>query len=313
MILTCFCCQKDFERQTKYVNAAKKKGQEKFFCSIKCHNTYQNKKRIKLIELTKNCPICGKEFTTKNGTKEQTYCSVQCGNSVKKGMLNKKSSKVWSTPLEEFKDIVLSSYSIAEILRKIGYKSKGKFARDNVRYRILKENIPHPNIVEAMRPKYDLESIIRNKVPYNNNLVMKNRLINTFHFEYACAKCGNAGFHNGGEITLALHHIDGNSFNNAINNLELLCPNCHSQTMNYCRRKISDRKKPTSNELESLILSYPLVHIAKTYSVSDNSVRKWLMSYRLPFTREGIAAYKDSIRLKNSLIDDSKKNIESEQ
>jgi len=33
-------------------------------------------------------------------------------------------------------------------------------------------------------------------------------------------------------IPLELHHIDGNRFNNEFNNLQVLCPNCHSLTDN---------------------------------------------------------------------------------
>ena len=32
---------------------------------------------------------------------------------------------------------------------------------------------------------------------------------------------------------LQIHHIDGNYKNNSEENLELLCPNCHSLTHNY--------------------------------------------------------------------------------
>jgi hypothetical protein len=38
-------------------------------------------------------------------------------------------------------------------------------------------------------------------------------------------------------ISLQLEHKDGNHNNNAKENLELLCPNCHSQTSTYNRRK----------------------------------------------------------------------------
>lgn len=36
-----------------------------------------------------------------------------------------------------------------------------------------------------------------------------------------------------GKIPLQIHHIDGNCLNNDINNLQLLCPNCHSLTNNF--------------------------------------------------------------------------------
>jgi 5-methylcytosine-specific restriction endonuclease McrA len=39
------------------------------------------------------------------------------------------------------------------------------------------------------------------------------------------------------QLTLELHHIDGNRFNNNFKNLQLLCPNCHSLTPNHGKRK----------------------------------------------------------------------------
>ena len=41
---------------------------------------------------------------------------------------------------------------------------------------------------------------------------------------------------NGKEIVLELEHKDGNSENNSIENLCLICPNCHSQTETYKNR-----------------------------------------------------------------------------
>ena len=41
----------------------------------------------------------------------------------------------------------------------------------------------------------------------------------------------------GYKIPLELHHIDGNNKNNEIDNLQLLCINCHYLTPNYRRRK----------------------------------------------------------------------------
>ena len=62
-------------------------------------------------------------------------------------------------------------------------------------------------------------------------------------YECKCQKCG------WGEknpytqtIGLEIHHIDGNCTNNRKDNLELLCPNCHSLTDNYgSLNKVSHR------------------------------------------------------------------------
>lgn len=51
-----------------------------------------------------------------------------------------------------------------------------------------------------------------------------------------CEKCGINEWQ-GGEIIIEVHHKDGNKKNNCPENLELLCPNCHSQTDNYKNNK----------------------------------------------------------------------------
>ena len=38
-------------------------------------------------------------------------------------------------------------------------------------------------------------------------------------------------------MVLELHHIDGNRYNHKKDNLEWLCPNCHSLTSNFRGRK----------------------------------------------------------------------------
>lgn len=48
---------------------------------------------------------------------------------------------------------------------------------------------------------------------------------------YACIRCGwNERHPVDGLALVQIHHIDGNSRNNRPENLEVLCPNCHSLT-----------------------------------------------------------------------------------
>lgn len=51
----------------------------------------------------------------------------------------------------------------------------------------------------------------------------------------ACV-CGIKDWNNK-KLTLELHHRDGNTENNSRDNLEMLCPNCHSQTDTFRNRK----------------------------------------------------------------------------
>lgn len=62
--------------------------------------------------------------------------------------------------------------------------------------------------------------------------VCKKRLIREGILGYICSKCLLTEW-NDKEIPLELHHVNGDNQDNRINNLCLLCPNCHAQTNNY--------------------------------------------------------------------------------
>lgn len=52
---------------------------------------------------------------------------------------------------------------------------------------------------------------------------------------YRCSVC-NLDEWQGKKIGLEVDHIDGRHYNNTINNLRFMCPNCHSQTDTYKNR-----------------------------------------------------------------------------
>lgn len=54
---------------------------------------------------------------------------------------------------------------------------------------------------------------------------------------YKCDEC-NISDWNSKPITLELEHVDGNNRNNSLDNLRLLCPNCHSQTLTFRGKNI---------------------------------------------------------------------------
>ena len=65
---------------------------------------------------------------------------------------------------------------------------------------------------------------------------MKTYILRHNLIEYKCSKCGITEW-NGHLLHLQLHHKDGNHQNNALENLTFLCPNCHSQTENFCKKQ----------------------------------------------------------------------------
>ena len=57
--------------------------------------------------------------------------------------------------------------------------------------------------------------------------------------EPKCIECGIGKEWNNKPIVLEIDHINGHNNDNRLENLRMLCPNCHSQTDTYRRRTIS--------------------------------------------------------------------------
>lgn len=99
--------------------------------------------------------------------------------------------------------------------------------------------------MKKVSSKYDIEKIFKNEVPYQSHK-LKLRLLNEGYKSYKCEKCGLSKWL-GQKIPLELHHKDGNNMNNDLNNLELLCPNCHALTDTYRSKNIPLKQKCVEN------------------------------------------------------------------
>lgn len=78
---------------------------------------------------------------------------------------------------------------------------------------------------------------------------LKSRLLEAGIRKPACAVCAISTWH-GAPLSLSLHHVNGDRMDHRIENLELLCPNCHSQTDNFAGRKRGLRVVAPSEEVE---------------------------------------------------------------
>jgi 5-methylcytosine-specific restriction endonuclease McrA len=64
---------------------------------------------------------------------------------------------------------------------------------------------------------------------------LKARLIQAGLKEQVCELCGLTEWH-GETLSMHLHHVNGDGHDNRLENLQLRCPNCHSQTDTYSGR-----------------------------------------------------------------------------
>ncbi len=98
------------------------------------------------------------------------------------------------------------------------------------------------NIGGTPANKRPLEELLRDGVLVRA-LALKKRLVAEGVLLDECNKCKLSKTWQGEPIVLELDHINGDRFDNRIENIRLLCPNCHSQTENF-RGRGSDRKQP---------------------------------------------------------------------
>jgi Zn finger protein HypA/HybF involved in hydrogenase expression len=78
-----------------------------------------------------------------------------------------------------------------------------------------------------------LEQILIEHSTYANTSRLKKKIIKAGLLKNECTICKNNGMWENKTLSLQLDHINGIPDDHRIENLRILCPNCHSQTDNY--------------------------------------------------------------------------------
>lgn len=138
---------------------------------------------------------------------------------------------------EQWIEAISSSLSYAEALRKLGLRdSGGNYTTLHARIKELGIDTSHMtgqvwNQGDRFRPfhKEIKSDDIFCKGKYRSTGVIKRRLFKDGIKENRCENCGITCWV-GEPIQMELHHIDGDRSNNLVENLQILCPNCHSLT-----------------------------------------------------------------------------------
>ena len=145
---------------------------------------------------------------------------------------------------EELIQMVKTSSSYRDLMNKMGYAATSSSTSLKALKKALEEKqIDTSHFTGRERTKYSLEKFQYGKEIRSATLFPALEKLRG----HRCECCGLEMWL-GQPITLEIHHKDANKLNNTLDNLMLLCPNCHSQTdtWNKGRRdpsyKVSDEQ-----------------------------------------------------------------------
>lgn len=153
--------------------------------------------------------------------------------------------KLFKYTLEQLKDAVEHSRSVREVLKKLGVSPCGgnysTFHKAVKYYQISTEHFhgqgwnkeDYSELLDNARKvrEIPLEDILKPDTFYKSS-GLRIKLINQGFKEHKCEMCGLTEWV-GKPISLELDHINGIKTDNRLENLRILCPNCHSQTDTY--------------------------------------------------------------------------------
>lgn len=161
---------------------------------------------------------------------------------------------------EEFIAAADKSGSMAELTQNLGVVSSG----NGIKYmRKRLERLEYPNPERFYRGKkasrksknaIPLDKILVEDSSYRNNQRIKRLLIAAGLKEDKCEMPGCLVVNEwlAKPLVLQVDHINGKPSDNRLENIRLLCPNCHSQTGTFCRGDIDTTFKTNTKENENV-------------------------------------------------------------
>jgi hypothetical protein len=213
---------------------------------------------------------------------------------------------------EKFQQVINDSSSFREAIRKMGqndrsakvfYTFKDKIKEWDIDISLLEEKRTNSGNTNQFCKVPDKEVFVKNST-YRKASVKKRLYA---YKENKCSICGFDGNWNGKPIVLIMDHINGDRYDDRLENLRFVCPMCNSQLPTHCGSKtkkyyycecggIKDRgakkckkcsdlsarkvkERPSLETLLAQVEKFGYKGTGKKYGVIDNTVRKWIRGY----------------------------------
>ncbi|MCX4581869.1 HNH endonuclease signature motif containing protein [Streptomyces sp. NBC_01481] len=141
---------------------------------------------------------------------------------------------------EVLEPVVAASASVCEVLRRLGLDVVGghhtNISRRIKTYGIDTSHFRAPSRRGETRSRRTPRALLVEQTSQEARRIPSERLkraMTALGVSECCDLCGTEPVWRGNPLPLEVDHIDGNWRNNRIENLRLLCPNCHSTTDTY--------------------------------------------------------------------------------
>lgn len=192
---------------------------------------FHQQQRDNYASTAKQCLACGQPILLKEGVRpsvirKKKFCNQSCAASYNNAQYPKKSKKErdWKI-IQSYYD----EYGYRKTLKHFVIStSEWNEARNNGTIVYRDHRIPME------------EMLVENSSATRHN--MKLRLLSVGLLRNECYICGISEWL-GKPLSLDLDHINGINNDNRLENLRLLCPNCHSQTDTYRGRNVRRNSK----------------------------------------------------------------------